>query len=201
MYDFFEGTVEEKQPESTVISAGGVGYALSCSMHTIAQLPAIGGKARVYARLIVRETVMELFGFFTKQERNMFDKLIGVSGVGPRSALSLLSSLTVQQLSLALVTGDAKALKAPGIGPKTVQRILIDLKGKISEDELVSMQVPAATLGAIESSAHREALEALIALGYSSAEASYALSAVDGEHTANDLIMLALRNMDQGKAE
>lgn len=200
MYDFFQGLIEDKQPENVVVLAGGVGYLLNCSTNTLAQLPQTGKEARIYVRLVVRETAMELFGFFTKQERAMFDKLIGVSGVGPRSALSLLSSLNVQQLSLALVTGDAKALKAPGIGPKTAQRILIDLKGKISEDELVSMQVPLSATNVVENSAQREALEALIALGYSSAEASLALSGVEGEHNANDLIMMALRNMDQGKA-
>lgn len=199
MFDFFEGTIEEKMAEAVVVDVGGVGYLLSCSTSTIAQLPPLGKRSRVYARLIVRENAMELYGFFTKQERAMFEKLTGVSGVGPRSALSLLSSLTVQQLSLALVTGDAKALKAPGIGPKTAQRILIDLQGKISDEELVGMQGVAAIAAAPANSAHREALEALLALGYTSAEASLALSDIQGEHDANTLIMQALRGMDKGE--
>lgn len=197
MYAFIEGLIEEKQPDSVVVSAAGVGYLLVCSANTLSQLPPIGGKARVYARLVVGEKSMELFGFYSPQERTMFDRLTAVSGVGPRSALSLLSSLTVQQLSLALVTGDAKALKAPGIGAKTAQKILIDLQGKISDDELIGMQLPAQDAIKPQNSAQREALEALIALGYSSAEASLALSEIDGEHSANDFIMLALKSMDK----
>ena len=112
MIDFIEGTVESKAPGELVISAGGVGFLLLCSNATLAEAPAKGEKWRCYSVLNVREDAMELFGFYSREEKRMFERLRSVSGVGPRMALSILSSMPLNDLSIALVAGDAAALCA-----------------------------------------------------------------------------------------
>ena len=117
MYAHIEGTVSEKNADSIVIDAGGVGYEISASATTLSSCPPTGERAKLYTYLSVREDAMELFGFRTREEKRMFLRLIGVSGIGPRTALGVLSALSVHDLSVALVTGDAQALaRAPGIG-------------------------------------------------------------------------------------
>ena len=120
MYAHIEGTVSEKNADSIVIDAGGVGYEISASATTLSSCPPTGERAKLYTYLSVREDAMELFGFRTREEKRMFLRLIGVSGIGPRTALGVLSALSVHDLSVALVTGDAQALaRAPGIGPRS----------------------------------------------------------------------------------
>ena len=200
MIDFIEGTVESKAPGELVISAGGVGFLLLCSNATLAETPAKGEKWRCYSVLNVREDAMELFGFASRQERAMFKKLCQVTGVGAKTALGVLSALPVRELSVAIVTGDIAALsRAPGIGKKTAQRIALELKEKITDDEVNALpQGMAATAQA----AHRrddpvaEAMIALQSLGYSQGEAMQALSAVkDKSDQSDELVRLALRGM------
>ena len=200
MIDFIEGTVESKAPGELVISAGGVGFLLLCSNATLAEAPAKGEKWRCYSVLNVREDAMELFGFASRQERAMFKKLCQVTGVGAKTALGVLSALPVRELSVAIVTGDIAALsRAPGIGKKTAQRIALELKEKITDDEVNALpQGMAATAQA----AHRrddpvaEAMIALQSLGYSQGEAMQALNAVkDKSDQSDELVRLALRGM------
>ena len=200
MIDFIEGTVESKAPGELVISAGGVGFLLLCSNATLAEAPAKGEKWRCYSVLNVREDAMELFGFASRQERAMFKKLCQVTGVGAKTALGVLSALPVRELSVAIVTGDIAALsRAPGIGKKTAQRIALERKEKITDDEVNALpQGMAATAQA----AHRrddpvaEAMIALQSLGYSQGEAMQALSAVkDKSDQSDELVRLALRGM------
>ncbi len=141
---------------------------------------------------------MELFGFATKEEKRMFLRLIAVSGIGSRSALSILSTLSVHDLSVALVTSDAKALeRVPGIGKKTAQRLVLELKDKVDDSELTSGGVTAFTPAA--QSCEAEAIEALMALGYPSSEAARAVSAVAGQsNKSNELIFLALKRLGGG---
>ena len=196
MIAFIEGKVAEKNPGELVLNAGGVGFSLMCSSATLAAAPGTGESWRCYTVMNVREDAMELFGFATKQEREMFRRLCTVTGVGAKTALGVLSALPMRELSIAIVTGDVTALsRAPGIGKKTAQRIVLELKDKVEQQDV---SVPAGGAPAPEpaNSAEQEALAALQALGYTAAEAARAVSAVRGQaETTDRLIMLALRQM------
>lgn len=197
MYAFIEGQVCEKTNNMLVLLAGGVGYQISCSMNTLQAAPMTGETMRCFTWLSVREDAMELFGFATQEEKQLFLSLTSVSGVGPKMALGLLGSMPLRDLNLAILLGDVTALsRAPGIGKKTAQRIALELKDKISQadvDTTAGGSVPAAALTADNFS---EAIEALTALGYSSTEARNALSGVkDRDASVEELIRTALRTM------
>ncbi len=202
MFAYLEGRVTEKRPDSMVVEAGGVGFLVSATPETISRL---GGEARsrVYTKVVAKQDdVWEIYGFATREEEEMFEKLISVSGVGPKLALSVLSSLPVRELALALVSGDVKALKrVPGVGPKVAQRLLLELRDKVSDEELVGEMAAlpgAAAPGKAEGGAVQDALAALLALGYTQAEAATALSRVkDPGASAEELIRQALRAMAQ----
>lgn len=198
MIDFIEGTVESKASGELVISAGGVGFLLACSNATLAEAPAKGEKWRCHTVLNVREDAMELFGFATRQERAMFKRLCQVTGVGTKTALGVLSALPLRDLSVAIVTGDVAALsRAPGIGKKTAQRIVLELKDKVEQQDISAASAAgAAAPAAMVGDAQREAQAALQALGYTSAEAARAINLVrDQADTVDQLIMLALRQI------
>ena len=199
MYAFIEGEVCEKTAGGIVLLAGGVGWQLTCSNTTLQAAPALGAAMRCYTYLSVREDAMELFGFATREEKELFLQLTSVSGVGPKTALGLLGSMPLRDLSLAILLDDVNALaRAPGIGKKTAQRIALELKDKISQADVSAAAagaVPAAASFSAADSAS-EAVEALIALGSSSAEARNAVGAVRGQaETSEDLVRLALRSM------
>ena len=199
MIALIDGKVAEKNHGELVINAGGVGFSLLCSNATIAAAPDGDKTWRCYTVMNVSEDAMGLFGFATKLEREMFKKLCTVTGVGAKTALGVLSALPLRDLSIAIVTGDVNALsRAPGIGKKTAQRIILELKDKVEQAEVSSSApgapAPAPVPGA--SSAQREAQAALQALGYTSAEAARALNLVrDQADTADQLILLAVRQL------
>ena len=198
MIDCIEATVESKAPGELVISAGGVGFLLACSNATLAEAPAKGEKWRCHTVLNVREDAMELFGFATRQERAMFKRLCQVTGVGAKTALGVLSALPLRDLSVAIVTGDVAALsRAPGVGKKTAQRIVLELKDKVEQQDISAASAAgAAAPAAMVGDAQREAQAALQALGYTSAEAARAINLVrDQADTVDQLIMLALRQI------
>lgn len=199
MYAFIEGQVCEKTANTLVLLAAGVGWQLSCSMTTLQAAPQVGETMRCHTYLSVREDAMELFGFATREEKDLFLLLTSVSGIGPKTALGVLGSMPVKDLNLAILLGDVNALsRAPGIGKKTAQRIALELKDKISQADVSSAAssgaaVPAAVYA---SDAISEAVEALTALGYSSTEARNAVSGVrDQSDKPEELIRLALRAM------
>ena len=200
MYAFIEGEVCEKSNGQLVLLAAGVGWQLNCSNNTLQAAPPVGQKMRCYTVLSVREDAMELFGFATREEKEMFSQLTSVSGIGPKTALGVLGSMPLKDLNLAILLGDVNALsRAPGIGKKTAQRIAMELKDKVSQAS-VSAQADAgsasAPLAPLAADSAAEAIEALIALGYSSTEARNAVSQVrDQADKAEDLIRLALRAM------
>ena len=197
MYAFIEGQVCEKAGGQLVLLAGGVGYLLNCSMNTLASAPPAGETMRVYTHLSVKEDAMELYGFSTREEKNMFLRLIGVSGVGPKTALGMLSAMPLKDLSLAIVLGDVNALsRAPGIGKKTAQRIALELKDKVSQEDVDSAAPAGLAVATPEADAATEAILALQALGYTQQEARMAIGKVRGQsdHT-DELIRLALRAM------
>ena len=202
MFAYLEGLVTEKRNTEMVVDVGGVGFLVNATPQTMSRM-STDKKSRVYTKLVVKEDGWDLFGFASREEQEMFEKLTSVSGVGPKTALGVLSVLSVRDLALAIVTGDVKAIKsAPGIGPKTAQRILLELKDKVSDEELVgqyavSGSVPAAVVAG-EGAAVSDALAALMALGYTQGEAAGAVNKVkDQAETAEDLIRLALRAMSQ----
>ncbi len=198
MFAFIEGQVCEKANGYLVLMAAGVGWQLSCSNNTLQAAPTVGGVMRCCTYLSVREDAVELFGFASREEKEMFLRLISVSGVGPKTALGMLGAMPLRELNLAILLGDVNALsRAPGIGKKTAQRIALELKDKVSQAD-VSAQADAGAAPAVSMAADSvtEAIEALIALGYSSAEARNAVSGVrDQADKPEELIRLALRAM------
>ena len=198
MIAFIEGKVAEKNHGELVINAGGVGFSLLCSNATVAAAPDGDRMFRCYTVMNVREDAMELFGFASKLEREMFKKLCTVTGVGAKTALGILSALPLRDLSIAIVTGDVTALsRAPGIGKKTAQRIVLELRDKVEQAE-VSSSAPgvSAPVSAPAGGMEREAQAALQALGYTSAEAARAVNQVrDQANTVDQMVLLALRQM------
>ena len=195
MFSHIEGRVEEKRAGELVIEAGGIGFLLLCPASTVAAAPSGGGRMRCYTHFSVREDAMELFGFATREERDMFRRLTGVSGVGPRTALGILSTLSLRDLSIALLTGDATAIaRAPNVGKKTAQRLILELKDKVEQADVggdIAAFIPAG-----DTDAAREAVQALMVLGFSSLEANRAVAAVQGKaDTADGLILLALKGL------
>ncbi|MDD3213388.1 MAG: Holliday junction branch migration protein RuvA [Eubacteriales bacterium] len=201
MIALVEGTVLEKSEGSVVLLAGGIGFRLLCSMNTLAAVPPVDHTCRLYTHFSVREDAMELYGFMTREEREMFRNLISISGVGPKSALFVLGSLPLSDLRLAILTGDIGLLsRAPGVGKKTAQRIALELKDKVTKDALsAGVSVEDIVVADVESPAQDalgEAMQALKSLGYSPQEAAKALKGAKGQaETADELIRLALRNM------
>lgn len=198
MYAFIEGKVCEKNVGELILLAGGVGYQINCSMNTLAAAPALGETMRCYTYLSVREDAMELFGFASREEKRMFLSLTGVSGVGPKMALALLGSMPLKELNLAILLGDVTALsRAPGIGKKTAQRIALELKDKVSQEDVSAVSVGgAAPVQSMAADCVTEALEALQALGYTPTEARNAVQSVrDQSDKTDELIKLALRSM------
>lgn len=193
MFAHISGVVAEKNADSIVIDAGGIGFLLNVSAATLSAAPATGEKFKLYTIFNVREDAMELCGFATREEKRMYERLRSVGGVGSKLALSVLSSLSVHDLSVALVTGDAAALcRVPGIGKKLAQRLVLELKDKVEDSQLASSAAPIPPKSAgIEA----EAIAALVALGFSSAEAAKAVSAHAATATSLDnLIYLSLKS-------
>jgi len=198
MYAYIHGMVADKGHNELVIEAGGVGYSLICSMNTIQDALPVGEMMRVYTYLNVTQDGVTLFGFGTKEEREMFLRLTGVSGIGPRTAIGILGSMPLRELTLAIVMGDTATLsRAPGIGKKTAQRIALELKEQITADEVEGL--PAASVGSAairQNDPVTEAMIALQSLGYTQGEAMQALAGVkEKSDQPDELVRLALRGM------
>lgn len=198
MIAFLKGIVSYLDEQGAIIDVGGVGFSVTMPSIDIGKLPKIGQEAFLYTYLYVREDIMELFGFSDKESIKYFKKLISVSGVGPKAAISLLSALTPSELALAIISSDAKAIgKAKGIGPKMAQRIVLELKGKVETDDAIGQ-------GFIAESAYKPrvdtaAVNALIALGCSPSEAQKTVMQISGENlTTEDIIKEALRRISNG---
>ena len=180
MFYHLSGIVAETEPNLAVIDCGGVGYAVNMTHNTLAKL-SVGDKAKLYISEIIRDEVFDLYGFADKNERRCFELLLSVSGLGPKAALSILSSTTPQQLSMAVVMGDEKALTAaPGIGKKIAQRIILELKDKLIKEQggFEAGSGAAAAMPAQNNKAG-EATAALAVLGYGSQEIGLALKGID----------------------
>ena len=195
MYYYVNGTVAEIGPNLAVIDCGGVGYACATTNYTLAQLKR-GEQAKLYTYLHVREEIFDLYGFSTQAELSSFKMLLGVSGVGPKAALAILSSGTPDQLALSIVTGDEKSLTGvPGIGKKIAQRIILELKDKLAKEQ-TGLDARMGTLSPIPAGGKtQEAASALAVLGYSSQEISAALKGVDAALPVEEMIRIALKKM------
>ena len=184
MISFVQGTLAAREGDLIVVQAGPVGLNIHVPLTVIEQLPKTGEEVMIHTYLKVAEDALTLYGFLHQQDREMFCRLINVNGIGPKGALAILSTLTPDDLRMAVLTGDAKAItRAPGVGLKTAQRILLDLKDKISFEDLGSFaeQDTAGTAGrGAAAGAASEAVEALVQLGYSLSEAGRAVRAVEG---------------------
>lgn len=190
------GTVDLIEPNLAVIDCGGVGYACRTTANTLSQLK-IGEKAKLLTYLSVREDAVELFGFYDAAELNCFRMLISVSGVGPKAALSILSGMTPQAFALCVASGDGKALtNAPGIGRKTAERIVLELKDKVSKQDVAAgVKGSAVPIVAAPSNTYAEAVSALMVLGYSNGEATSALSGLDPSAPSDELIRAGLKKL------
>jgi Holliday junction DNA helicase RuvA len=185
------GTLLEKSPPQVLVDCGGVGYEVDVPMSTFYGLPHLGEKVALLTHFVVREDAQLLYGFATPQERDAFRQLIKVSGVGPRMALSLLSGMSVAELGQAVTAQEAgRLVKVPGIGKKTAERLLLELKGKLGAD-LGPLAAGAAPAG----DAHGDIQQALVALGYSDKEAAAALKALPADVGVSEGIKLALKSL------
>lgn len=191
MIDSLNGTVLHKEPGLVVIGCGGVGYACRVSLQTAASVGTAGAEAMLYTRLTVREDEIALYGFSDRGERLCFDQLTGVSGVGPKAALAILSDFTPDRFALAVAAGDYKAFTATkGIGAKTAQRIVLELKDKVAKTAASAgiSQIPVMAAGG----SMEEAMSALQVLGYSGTEVARVLANFDPSLPSSELIRLSL---------
>lgn len=199
MIAYLIGKVAEIQEENLVLEVGHIGYNVRIPGSVAALLPAVGEEVKIYTYTSVREDALQLFGFLTRDDLDMYRQLITVSGVGPKAGLSVLSVLTADELRMAVMAQDARAIsKAPGIGNKTAQRIILELKDKISlEDTFVSREAGAVAQGGTGlDSARTEAVEALTALGYGASDALRAVKSVEQEDMdVEALLKAALKKM------
>ena len=199
MFYYLNGTVAEIAAGLAVIDCGGVGYACATTNYTLSQLKK-GERARLYTYLHVREDIFELYGFASQQELNSFKMLIGVSGVGPKAGLSILSIMSPEKVALAASSGDHKAFtKASGVGPKLAQRIALELKDKVGKG-LASGTGFAGDMGVpAPSSAPAQAVAALVSLGYTPSDAAAAVARVDETLPVQDIIKVALRSLSRAR--
>ena len=186
------GILLEKNPPQLLVDCNGVGYEVNVPMSTFYNLPGVNEKVALLTHLVVREDAHILFGFGTTEERNTFKELIKISGIGARTALSILSGMSVADLSQAVTLQEAGRLtKVPGIGKKTAERLLLELKGKLGAD------IGAAGGAAAASDASSDVLNALLALGYSDKEALLAMKQVPAGSSVSDGIKLALKALSK----
>ena len=192
MYSYFNGEIAEKTSDSVVIDCNGVGYLIGASTRMLAEIGNVGQKAKVYTHFHVREGDMTLYGFLSHEEKTMFEKIITVNGIGPKVAMSIMSAMTVSELAVAIVAEDAAAIaRAPGVGKKTALRMILELKEKVDNAELTGAYKDMPQVQ--NTSVTQEALAALMALGFSSTEATRAISGAGEFCTVEELITAALK--------
>lgn len=205
MYAYIRGTLEEITEDNVVVEAGGIGYNVKVSTTTAELLPGIGSEVKIYTYTLVREDAFSLYGFLTRDDLEIFKKLITVNGIGPKGGLAILSVMSADALRFAIMAGDAKSIaKAPGVGNKTAERVILDLRDKISlEDTLQGLdgsQEPAGGVVAgsgTDNVMKKEAIEALVALGYSASDATSAVKKVEitEDTTVEGILKAALKYM------
>lgn len=200
MYAYIKGILAELEEDRIVVETGGIGYNIFTPGQTFQYLPSIGEEVKIYTYLNVREDAMLLYGFLTKDDLQVFKLLLGVNGIGPKGALAILSVMTTDDLRFAVLADDAKAIsKAPGVGAKTAQRLILELKDKLKLEDAFALKTEHVQQGVQTHArgAKNEAIEALVALGYSSSEALKAINGIeiDEDTDVEDILKAALKNM------
>jgi Holliday junction DNA helicase RuvA len=199
MFDYIKGTLAEKTIGQAVIEAGGVGYLLVIPLSTYQELPPENHDVKLYTHHYVREDMQRLYGFYSKREREVFEQLIGVSKIGPKTAVSILSGVSVDDLITCVNQSDASRLrKIPGVGDKTAQRLVMELKGKLGlSGQGLTHHATSGKLGAHHTHPRSEAFDAMITLGYVEKQVQAALSRVesviDADAPAEEWIKKALQ--------
>ncbi len=203
MFSYIKGSLVEALESVIVVEAGNIGWNIHVPLSVLDRLPRTGEEVRIYTSFQVREDAMTLYGFLTRQDLEMFRMLLGVNGIGPKAALGILSVMRPEDLRMAIISEDAKSIaRAPGIGPKTAKRVILDLKDRIRTEDILPGGVSESYMAPAESASFRapegaakEAIEALVALGYSLSEASRAVRqvSVDGEMTAEAVLKASLK--------
>lgn len=199
MFHYISGIIAEILPNLAIIDCGGVGFEINTSAYSLSQLKA-GEKAKLYTHVYIREDCMDIYGFASKSEKHCFEMLIGISGVGPKAAIAILSAGSPENLVMNIVSGNDKALTAaPGVGKKIAQRIILELKDKLAKEtsEISFTDVPTfSTTSSTGNTKISDASAALTVLGYSSAEISAALKKIDVENLSlEEIIKASLKQM------
>lgn len=204
MYSYIRGLLTEVENSFIVVEAGGVGYGIAIPASVVEELPAIGTEVKIYTHFAVREDGQTLYGFLYKEDREMFRSLITVSGIGPKGALSILSVMQPDDLRMAIATGDVKSIsKAPGIGKKTAERVILDLRDKMTGERNAALSAAATGLSAEPAQRGQgpvaEAIDALSMLGFSRMEAGRAVGmlALTEDMTTEEVIKKALKAIRQ----
>ena len=194
MIAYVSGIIDDIAEDNAIIDVGGIGYNVKISADTASRLPGIGEPVKLYTYTCVREDAFQLYGFLSRSDLEIFKLLITVNGIGPKGGLAILSVMDADDLRFAIMSGDSKAIsRAPGIGAKTAQRVILDLKDKISiDDTLIAKEIAINAAGGnilkIDTPQKKEAIEALVSLGYGQTESAKAVNAIEG-----------IENMDSGE--
>ncbi len=200
MISYLRGELAAIEAEKAVIDVGGVGYGVFMPGQSLSRLPQPGNEVKIYTYLNVREDAMQLFGFLTRDDLEIFKLVIGVSGIGPKGGLNILSCMTPDELRFAIMSGDAKAISAaPGIGKKTAEKLIVELRDKVDIEEMLEHaahgdEAGARDMAGADSDMQAEAVQALVALGYGSAESMRAVKKTSADcATVEDILKEALK--------
>lgn len=202
MISFVKGELCEIRDNGMVLEVGGIGYEISAPLSTIERLPSVGNTVKIYTYLYVREDALNLYGFMTKDDLDVFKLLITVNGIGPKGALGILSVLTTDDLRFAVLSDDAKTIsKAPGIGSKTASKLILELKDKLKLEDAFNQRFEQTLIAKFQGidvkDIRDEAIQALVALGYSNTDASKAVRMVELTEniTVEDILKRSLKNI------
>lgn len=200
MYAYFIGKITYMNADSVVMEVNNIGYNIKVSAQTIENLGRFAGEVKLYTYTYVKEDALSLFGFLTREELELFKMMLTVNGIGPKGALAILSTLSVDSLRFAILSGDAKSIaKAPGVGAKSAERLIIDLKDKIHMEDVIpsGMSLENNAVMPQELPAKKEAIEALTALGYSATDAVKAVHSVDctNDSSTEEILKAALKKI------
>lgn len=201
MIAYVRGELISADSEVIIVEAGGIGYNINVPISVLDELPSVGEEVRIHTHFQVREDAMQLYGFLTREDLQIFRMLIGVNGIGPRAALAILSVMTTDDLRFAVLSGDAKAIsKAPGVGLKTAQKVILELKDKMDLQEAFeekSAHIAMKKGQKTASDSVSEATQALVALGYSASESMKAVRGIEGaaDMDTESLLKLALKRV------
>lgn len=200
MISYVRGELAAVEPQKAIVDVGGVGYGVYMSQQALSLLPQPGNEVKLYTYLNVKEDAMQLFGFLTKDDLEIFKLVIGVSGIGPKGGLNILSCMSPDELRFAIMSGDAKAISAaPGIGKKTAEKLILELRDKVDIADVLDSAAHGSTSEALrvsetESSMQAEAVQALVALGYGNAESLRAVRKTSPDcQTVEDILKEALK--------